>query len=309
MRRLTALLTALVMPTSHPLLLSSVTSTAVVILQVPAQALSEEGVAQVAKAITVRIEGASQGSGVLVKREGNLYKVLTAWHVVRGQQAGEELDVYTPDGQRHSVEQGSIQRVGEVDMALLSFVSSGSYELASVGDVKTVSSGSNIYVSGFPLPTSAVPSRIFRFKKGSLEANAQVFIPNGYQLLYSNPTLPGMSGGAVLNSQAELIGIHGQGETDSQMSELQGIAVKTGTNQAVPITHYKQSALANYQNTINPMSAERNKIPLRTRLIMDEKYRKDIEARHRKEAEILHQKLNGHRCSVGMWGRPDPYCL
>jgi tetratricopeptide (TPR) repeat protein len=82
--------------------------------------------------------------------------------------------------------------------------------------------------------------RIFRFKEGRLEANAQVFIPNGYQLLYSNPTLPGMSGGAVLNAQGQLVGIHGQSETDSLMSEQKEVAVKTGTNQAIPIVYYKQ---------------------------------------------------------------------
>ena len=240
MRRLSALLTALMLPTAQPLLLGAVTSTAVVVAQVPAQAQNTEAVAQIAEAITVRIEGATQGSGVLVRREGNRYTVLTAWHVVSGQRAGEELDVYTPDGQRHSVEPGSIQRLGQVDMAVLSFVSSGAYQLARVGDVSSVKSGGPIYVSGFPLPTSSVPSRIWRFLDGKVIANAKVAIPNGYQLLYSNPTLPGMSGGAVLNGQGQLVGIHGQGETDINLTEQQGVAVKTGTNQAVPTTYYNQ---------------------------------------------------------------------
>jgi lipoprotein NlpI len=177
-----------------------------------------------------------------VKREGNRYTVLTAWHVVSGQRPGEELDIYTPDGQRYKVEQGSTRQLGEVDLAVLFFSSSNSYEVARVGDVKSVSSGSSIYVSGFPLPTSAVPSRIWRFLKGDIIANAAVAIPNGYQLLYSNPTLPGMSGGAVMNAQGQLVGIHGQGETDSKMSEQEGVAVKTGTNQAVPIGYYSKFA-------------------------------------------------------------------
>ena len=241
MRRLPVLVAALLLPAAQPVLLSAaVSSAALLVAEAPAQAQSVEAVGRVAEAITVRIEGATQGSGVLVKRDGNRYTVLTAWHVVSGQRPGEELDVYTPDGKRHSVAQGSIQRLGAVDMAVLSFSSSGSYELANVGDVKSVSSGSSIYVSGFPLPTSAVPTRLFRFLKGDVIANATVAIPNGYQMLYSNPTLPGMSGGAVLNAQGQLVGIHGQGETDSNMSEQQGVAVKTGTNQAVPIAYYNQ---------------------------------------------------------------------
>ena len=241
MRRLPTLVAALLLPAAQPLLLgTAVSAGALVVSQSPAHAESAEAVAKVAQAITVRIEGATQGSGVLVKRDGNRYTVLTAWHVVSGQRPGEELDIYTPDGQKHSLEAGSIKRLGEVDLAVLTFSSSNSYEPAQIGDVKSVSMGSPIYVAGFPLPTSAVPTRLLRFLDGKVIANATVAIPNGYQLLYSNPTLPGMSGGAALNAQAQLVGIHGQGETDSKMSEQEGVAVKTGTNQAVPIAYYRQ---------------------------------------------------------------------
>lgn len=240
MSRLPALAAALLLPAAQPVLLSAAVSSAALLLaEAPAQAQSAEAVGRVAKAITVRIEGATQGSGVLVKRDGNRYTVLTAWHVVSSQGPGEELDVYTPDGKRHSVEQGSVQRLGAVDMAVLTFSSSTAYAVARVGNVKSVSSGSSIYVSGFPLPTSAVPSRLFRFLDGRVIANSTVAVPNGYQLLYSNQTLPGMSGGAVLNAEGQLVGIHGRSETDVKMSEQIGVAVKTGTNQAVLISYYK----------------------------------------------------------------------
>lgn len=83
MCRLTALLTALMVPTAQPMLLSAVVSSvALVVAQAPAHAQSAEAVGRIAQSITVRIEGATQGSGVLVKRQGNRYTVLTAWHVV-----------------------------------------------------------------------------------------------------------------------------------------------------------------------------------------------------------------------------------
>ena len=223
MRHLPALVAALLLPTSQPVLLGTAFSTgALLVSQAPAKAQNAEAVAKVAQAVTVRIEGATQGSGVLVKRDGNRYTVLTAWHVVSGQRPGEELDVYTPDGQRHKVEQGSIKRLGELDMAVLNFSSSNSYELARVGDIKSVSMGSPIFVGGFPLPSSAVPTRLLRFLKGDVIANATVAIPNGYQLLYSNQTLPGMSGGAVLNAQGQLVGIHASAERADQISERSG---------------------------------------------------------------------------------------
>jgi len=237
MRRLPALVAALLLPASQPVLLGSALSTAsLLVSQAPAHAQSAEAVGKVAQAITVRIEGATQGSGVLVKRDGNRYTVLTAWHVVSGQRAGEELDIYTPDGQRHPVEQGSIKQLGQVDMAVLTFSSPTAYEVARVGDVKSVSMGSPIFVAGFPLPRSSVSMRPLRLTKGELIANATVAIADGYQLLYDNQTLPGMSGGAVLNANGELVGIDGKAE----LTQISGKVVATGTNQGVPISYYQQ---------------------------------------------------------------------
>jgi len=242
MRRVsTALIAALLLPATAPLLLGTATSTgALLVAQAPAQAQSSEAASKAAQAITVRIEGATQGSGVLVKRDGNRYTVLTAWHVVRGQRAGEDLEIFTPDGQKHQLEQGSIKRLGDVDLAVLTFSSTNSYEVAQVGDINSVSMGNQVWVSGFPLPSSAIPTRLLRFIKGDVIANATVAIPDGYQLLYDNQTLPGVSGGAVLNAQGQLVGIHGRAEKADQVSEMSGKAVATGTNQGVPISYYSQ---------------------------------------------------------------------
>jgi len=216
-----------------------------------AQSLNTEAIARIAQAITVRLEGATQGSGVLIQREGNRYTVLTAWHVVNSQRPGEELAIITPDGKQHQLEQGSIQRLGQVDLAVLKFSSTSSYQLVQIGSARSVASGSDVFVSGFPLPTTAVPNRLLRFRNGHLEANAQVFIPNGYQLLYNNQTLPGMSGGAVLDANGRLVGIHASAERADEISDSSGKAVATGTNQGVPIDYYIQF----YKGVAPPISA------------------------------------------------------
>jgi tetratricopeptide (TPR) repeat protein len=231
-------------PSAALLGVAGVAAGAVLLTPVAAQAQGSQAAARAAQAVTVRIEGATQGSGVLMERDGNRYTVLTSWHVVSAQRPGEELAIYTPDGRSHPLEAGSIRRLGTVDLAVLTFSSSTAYETARIGDRGSVQMGGAIYVSGFPLPSTAVPSHLLRFLDGQVIANAQVAIPNGYQLLYSNPTLPGMSGGPVLNSRGEVVGIHGQGETDAQMSEQRGVAVKTGTNQGVPIAYYTQAMAA-----------------------------------------------------------------
>ena len=219
---------------------------ALLVASFPAQVLAQsaEAVAKEAQAITVRIEGATQGSGVLMKKEGNRYTVLTAWHVVSGHRPGEELAIFTPDGKQHQLEQGSIRRLGKVDLAILSFNGADPYRLAQVGDVKSLTMGSPIYVAGFPLATTAVNQRILRLLKGDVIANASVAIDNGYQLLYSNQTLPGMSGGAVVNTKGQLVGIHGRSETSERRTEQDWIYVKTGTNQAVPISYYQSETEA-----------------------------------------------------------------
>jgi len=223
---------------SSGIVAAPVLSMAQVLFQAPAQAQSKEAVGKVAKAITVRIEGATQGSGVLVKRDGNRYTVLTAWHVVSGQRPGEELDIYTSDGQGHQLERGSIKRLGEVDMAVLTFSSPTAYEVARVGDVNSVRSGDQIVVTGFPIGSNGQTMLNY----GELVANAAVGIDQGYQLLYRNETTAGMSGGAVLTTRGILVGIHGRGELDELKSQQSGMLLKTGTNQGVPIGYYKQFA-------------------------------------------------------------------
>jgi tetratricopeptide (TPR) repeat protein len=198
------------------------------------QTLNTEAIARIAQGITVRIEGATQGSGVLVKRDGNRYTVLTAWHVVSGQRSSEELAITTVDGKLHQVEKGSIRRIGNVDLSTLTFISTDTYRLAEIQRSRTVSRGSPLTVSGFP---SARHTSI-SINKGFAVANTELGIDNGYQLIYTTDTVAGMSGGPVLNSQGQLIAIHGRGEIDIFASSLKSNTIKTGANQGIPIDHY-----------------------------------------------------------------------
>ena len=141
------------------------------------------------------------------------------------------------------------KRITPFDLAKITFNSSDKYKIAKPGNVEHIKSGGNIYVAGFPHPSSAVPVSIYRFITGKVVANALGSnIPKGYELLYDNPTLPGMSGGPVMDSQGNLVGIHGQGETDALLSVQSGVAVKTGTNQAIPISYWKNTSTS-LQNT------------------------------------------------------------
>ena len=184
--------------------------------------------AEAARSISVLIEGATRGSGVLIDRREERYTVLTAWHVVSGQRPGEELSITTADGRQHPVELGSIRRLGEVELTVLSFVDGAVHRVARIGDVRGLRRGQPLTVAGFPNQGRST----FLANPGTVIANADVGIDQGYQLLYSNSTDVGMSGGPVLNDRAELVGIHGRGELDPMASSLNRI-IKTGINQGV----------------------------------------------------------------------------
>ena len=235
MRRLSACLAAVWLPLSQPLLVGSVGAGATVLsLQATAHAQSAEAVGKIAEAITVRIEGATQGSGVLVRREGNRYTVLTAWHVVADQKPGEELDIYTSDGKRHSLAEQSIKRIENIDMATLAFNSEETYTIAQLESVSSVNRNASTIVAGFQNQGLGA----VKTTRGIVVANSDIGIDQGYRLIYTSPTKPGFSGGPVLNSNARVVAIHGRGEIDPNASRLTAGLVKTGANQGVPIDYY-----------------------------------------------------------------------
>jgi tetratricopeptide (TPR) repeat protein len=170
-------------------------------------------VGNIARQITVRVEnkaGGNIGSGTIIQRSGNTYTVLTAAHVVRG---GNSLEIFTPDGRAHRSIANSIKQApGSLDLATFQFSSNQSYAIAKLGYSKSLAAGTNLYVGGFPVATSTINAGVFNFTKGEVTANASQSNTKGYSLIYSNPTLPGMSGGPVLNDRGEVVAIHGQGD-------------------------------------------------------------------------------------------------
>ena len=153
--RFGSLLGALLLQASKSFAFGLATGAAVFIVQAPVQAQTPEEVAKVATAITVRIESATQGSGVIVSTSNGEYRVLTAWHVVKSYRPGEEIDIITSDGKFHTPLSGSIRKIGDLDLAELSFRSSTKYTPVEVTDSSSISTGARIFVSGFPLPTQA----------------------------------------------------------------------------------------------------------------------------------------------------------
>jgi len=204
-------------------------------------ALSSGEVAKMAKQITVLIDSKSPGSGVIVKRSGNTYTVLTAGHVVAGKNKAE---IVTPDGQRYQLNYSTVKPLPGVDLATFQFTSSNNYPVAKIGDSDQSPEGTIAYVAGFPKAKAAsISSSIYNFTDGKITANASRPLKDGYALVYSNITLPGMSGGPVFNEQGELIGVHGKGDVSEAEIATSKINpevayIKSGFNLGIPINTF-----------------------------------------------------------------------
>jgi tetratricopeptide (TPR) repeat protein/V8-like Glu-specific endopeptidase len=221
-----------------------------------AVALSSNEVGKIAKAITVLIDNQNgSGTGVIIQREGNTYIVLTAKHVIETQ---AKYEIVTPDGQRYSLDYKTVKKLPEVDLAILQFTSKQAYTVAKIGNSNGATEGTTAYVAGFPQATAAISNTIYNFVTGRITANASKPLRDGYALVYSNVTLPGMSGGPVLNDQGELVGIHGRGdEADIETSKINSTVayVKSGFNLGVPVnTFLRMSTQAGVDLGVSPPS-------------------------------------------------------
>jgi tetratricopeptide (TPR) repeat protein len=220
-----------------PLLSAVFYGASVVLVQGSLQAQSAQDVAKVAKAISVKIEAgdnASQGSGVILQKQGNLYTVLTAAHVVK---TGNSFKLTTAvDDQKHSVIPSSVKRSNiDLDLAIVQFRSSQNYQIAKLGDSNLLAAGMDIYVVGFPRPSLGFTVTDWVFMTGTVAANSNKRFEKGYSLVYSNPTVSGMSGGAVMNKSGELVAIHGKGDRTAE-------DLKTGFNFGIPINRFGEVA-------------------------------------------------------------------
>ena len=157
-------------------------------------------------------------SGVIIAREGSTYYVLTSKHVV--EYLDYEYTVLAPDADSYLLNNSTINHIDGIDLAVISFESDRNYKVAlTETSAARITPGMPVYVNGFPLAGQEIQDGA-QFTSGSLTGiNDQH--RSGYNLVYSNFTREGMSGGPVLNSQGKLIGIHGLAEAEVVKNECE----------------------------------------------------------------------------------------
>lgn len=199
------------------------------------KATAQVSIGKLAQDVTVFIQGVSNpdnfGSGVIIGHSGKSYTVLTAAHVVTGT---DQFTIQTGDGLQYTLK--SVQRLPNVDMAVVQFDSGSSYQIAQLGNSDQMSLTSTVYVAGFPKPGQNITVPVLAVTNGEI---AQVLPANasrdGYGFAYTNSTRAGMSGGPVFNSGGEVIAIHGRKEGEVGGGATNGAWVNLG----IPINRYK----------------------------------------------------------------------
>ncbi|AFY74405.1 trypsin-like serine protease with C-terminal PDZ domain [Synechococcus sp. PCC 7502] len=202
-------------------------------------ALSAVEIGKIAKQVTVLIKTDQVGSGVIVCREKNTYYVLTAKHVIDQK---DKYTIVTADEQEYPLDYNTVEKLPDVDLAIATFTSDRNYNVAKIGNSNNAPEGTSVYVAGFPKVGNAIDRSIYQFTPGQVTANASKPLAFGYGLVYTNKTLPGMSGGAVLDDNAQLVAIHGRAEGGSLERQTDTIYVKTGFNLGIPINTFIQKS-------------------------------------------------------------------
>jgi tetratricopeptide (TPR) repeat protein/S1-C subfamily serine protease len=211
-----------------------------------------------AKGFTVRIDSTSgaNGSGVIIAQQGKTYTVLTADHVLCEKVAEEKTcanvtyTVVTRDGKTRNIEKSTIIQQEGVDLAVFQFESQDNYPVAEIANYNP-NTDDFVFAAGFPKIGDNPSKWLFsggtiNDKEGGLLQTRQSDLSNeqsgtlqsvasltgGYELVYTSITFGGMSGGAVLDSQGRVIGIHGRSEGAG------GGKIQLGFSLGIPISTF-----------------------------------------------------------------------
>jgi serine protease Do len=229
-----------------------------------ARAILAREVGAIAKKTVVRVESSdgSFGSGVIIGRTEsgtkNVYTVLTAGHVVKCGDCQYQIVTPVPIDNTSAKKRVKIdldmrnnfQKMPDIDLATISFESTSTFAIGTIGNSEYADEGSPVYVAGFPKPGQAIKRIALQFTGGMISSRIEEgdldpkVRNNGYDIAYTNITRAGMSGGPVFDAAGRIIAIHGQGDRNSQNAEAgtkdtEIAAViddeKTGFNLGIPM--------------------------------------------------------------------------
>ncbi|MEQ8970309.1 MAG: serine protease [Coleofasciculus sp. C1-SOL-03] len=170
--------------------------------------LSVKQLDDLAQTFTVKVLSKDTwGSGVILYKQGQVYTVLTAEHILV---EGDSHRIQTPDGHLYRANWLQTIHLNGNDLALLQFQSPDeSYPVASLDTSYTLTVGDQVFAAGFSSEAEPSNPKGFVYTTGQISLLPEQAFERGYQIGYTNRVEKGMSGGPLLNYQGKLIGING----------------------------------------------------------------------------------------------------
>ncbi|MGK7902031.1 MAG: serine protease [Hormoscilla sp.] len=165
--------------------------------------------------ITVQVrsgDGREQlGSGIIIAFQDNRYTVLTNEHVVKNSQS---YSIRTYAGEEYQARRTRNHNLfGRNDLAILEFNPRGrkKYLRASIGTLNEVAPEKDyVFAAGYPAIADPNDDGGFVFYRGRVLFRLPRPLKDGYQVGLSNDFEKGMSGGPLVNSKGEVVGINGK---------------------------------------------------------------------------------------------------
>ncbi|GEM_PF-4096875 len=210
------------------------------VISFPVLAELDSSEANKAKQFTVEIdnnlddEHNNHGSGVIIEKNNNTYTVLTNCHVIFSVDMCNDTSLITQEVLRRQIailignnreitNYQTVKYLPGIDLAIVQFNSSNNYQVANMNtDIYELQ---NVYVTGYILPTSNYPQGGYAPLSTSIRAiNANR--EDGYEIILRDSSQAGSSGGAVIDDNANLVGINGESfEFNYQTNTQVGAAI------------------------------------------------------------------------------------
>lgn len=179
-----------------------------------------------------KLQTASEGSGVIYKKDGKTAYIVTNNHVVKGSSA---LQVILSNGKKVNAE--LVGTDSATDLAVLKINAANVTTVAQFGDSNSIAAGQDVLAIGSPMGSeyaNTVTKGIVSAKNRTLKAGTDGTLTSVIQT--DAAINSGNSGGPLINMAGQVIGINSMKlSSDNEGSSIEGMGFAIPSNEVVSI--------------------------------------------------------------------------